>query len=216
MFVIGDSAATIVAAFISAGIGSVIGPFILRRLRRGDAALDARRAWVKEKLVLVFGEGEPLMSTDEVDYFAPGLISESPWTPLFGDMHGINPSLQESLDLKVIQPWRSSVARRWLEGWFWLLQAQSQTLKSLGGEYEGYHELGPGFDREVRRYARRFRRVEVALTRWSLGLRPTLFFWFVTHVQARRVDRWFAKREKELEQLYRRERDGAGRVVSKD
>lgn len=213
MFVIGDSAATIVAAFISAGIGSVIGPFILRRLRRGDAALDARRAWVKEKLVSVFGEGEALMSTDEVDFFAPGLISESPWTPLFGDMHAINPSLKESLDLKVIQPWRSAVVRRWLEGWFWLLQAQSMTLKSLGGEYEAHHDLGPGFDREIRKYGRRFRRVEVALTRWSLGLRPTLFFWLVTHVQTRRVDRWFSDGEKRLERLYRYERDSAGRII---
>jgi hypothetical protein len=216
MLAIGDSTATLAAAFISAGIGSVIGPFILRRLRRGDAALDARRAWVKEKLVSVFGEGEAFMSTDDVDYFAPGLISENPWTPLFGDMHAINPSLQESLDLKVIQPWRSAVLRRWLEGWFWLLQAQSATLRSLGGEYAAHHGLGPGFDKEIRRYERRFRRVEVAMTRWSLGLRPTLFFWAVTRVQTRRVDRWFSHEGQRLERLYRHERDETGTPIPRD
>ncbi|MDF2993367.1 MAG: hypothetical protein K0S37_3881 [Microbacterium sp.] len=173
---VGQPQATLLAALVSGVIGSVIGPFILRRLRRNDAALKARRKWAKEKLVWVFGEG-PQMSTDSTDYHVAALLSENPFAPTLGDMHAINPLLAEALDLKLIQPRRSALLQRWLEGWFWVLFNQRAALMPLRDKQWTSPELQRETDQSVRRYSRRFRRIEVALTRWSLGVRPTLIFW---------------------------------------
>lgn len=176
---IDDSGATLLAAFISGVIGSVIGPFILRRLRRNDAALEARREWAKEKLVLVFGEG-PQMSTDDVNYMVGGLLSVNPWAPTIGDMHAINPCLAESLDLKLIQPRRSALLHRWLEAWYWELSAERSGLQPLKDQWYGPGQEGDAEKRRVQ-YEKRFIRIEVALTRWSLGVRPTALFWLSAH-----------------------------------
>lgn len=176
-----ESQATLLAAFISGVIGSVIGPFILRRLRRNDAALEARREWAKEKLVAVFGEG-PQMSTDDVNYMVFALLAENPYAPTIGDMHAINPMLGESLDLKLIQPRRSALLQRWLEEWFWVLFNERAGLMPLRERWYG-PESRDEVGQQVRRYQQRFRRVEVALTRWSLGVRPSILFWLSVHIR---------------------------------
>ncbi len=176
---VGQPQATVLAALVSGVIGSVIGPFVLRRLRRNDAALKARRKWAKEKLVAVFGEG-PQMSTDSVDYRVFALLAENPFAPTIGDMHAINPMLAESIDLKLIQPRRSALLRAWLEAWFWVLFNERQKMPSVEELYA--ESTRDSALRIERRYRKRFRRVEVALSRWSLGIRPSVTFWFSLHV----------------------------------
>jgi len=171
--------ATIIAAFIAAFAGSIIGPIILRQQRKGDTALEERRKWTKEKLRVVFHE-ENDQSTDDINFHSAGMIPWNPWVKWHIDMHSIHPRLAESLDLRLLQPRRSKLAYEWLEAWAWVLWDENQALRDIVARDTEYMTLmsNAKFMKLANDYTRHFRGLETALTLWSLGIRPSIRLWF--------------------------------------
>ena len=180
--------ATIIAAFIAAFAGSIIGPIILRQQRKGDTALEERRSWAKQKLQWVFDE-EHEQSTDDINYHSAGMIPWNPWVKWGIDMHSINPRLSESIDLRLLQPQRSALARAWLEAWAWVLWDENYALRDVVARDTEMMTLtnNAEFMKLANNYNRHFRGVETALTLWALGIRPSLRLWVSLKFVAPRV-----------------------------
>lgn len=169
----------IVVGALSGVIGALVGPFLQRTFSRSDRALAARQKWAKEKLRWVFGIGVPKPYSDgPVEPFM-FLVPPSGTTPQRYDMHTINPALEQSVDLMMLQPYRSRLARQWLYEWHFTLQPESRTLHNWMHHLreQGEHN-DPTWEKLNRKYERRVLRVESALAIWATGQ-------WVTHSSAR-------------------------------
>lgn len=179
--------AVILVGALSGVIGSVLGPALTRLLARSDRALDARQAWAKVKLLTVFGLGEAPFASDGIIPPFTFLTPPNGWRYHLYDMHQINHGVEESIDLMMLQPVRSSWARDWLYNWHFALQPRAYYLhrrmhmldKYGPEEHEMYAADRVRWDRDNESYERKVRKVQSAFSIWAIGqiTRPSILMW---------------------------------------
>jgi hypothetical protein len=205
----------IVVGVFSGVVGAVVGPAIQRLFERNDRALDARRAWAREKLQMVFGVGDDYRSADGAAYPYMRLVPPSGHLAHHYDMHSINPAVEQSVDLMMLQPKRSRWARDWLYNWHFVLQPHAAMLHSWmhvvrraypeGGNEDAINAWSArqkAFDKANGRYERRVLRVESALSIWSIGgwlTHPSIGMWLANR---RLVLNWRLRPPKNADYFY--------------
>jgi hypothetical protein len=171
----------ILVGALSGVIGAIIGPIIQRTFARNDKALEARQSWAKQKLQFVFGTGDEKSPSDGPLHPFMRLIPPNVYILHAYDMHSINWAVEESIDLMMLQPKRSSWAREWLYNWHFVMQQNAQVLhdKMHENRHDGMY-VDETWERESTRYERRVNKLQSDLSIWATGQwlsHPSWRFW---------------------------------------